>query len=70
MAKAVTQYKKALCVRRYHAYKDIWEVPVSESVVCLLEPGNFHDRNSIAVGKDRRIIGHLPQKVSHFHTIF
>ena len=31
--------------------------------VCVLEPGNFHDRNVIAVEKVRRIIVHLLQKV-------
>ena len=40
MAKAVMQ--KALCVCGYHVYKDIWEVAVGETVVCVLEPGNFH----------------------------
>ena len=25
---------------------------VGETVVCLLEPGNFHDRNIVAVEKD------------------
>ena len=34
MAKAVTQYQKALCVRGYHIYKDIWEVAVGKTVVC------------------------------------
>ena len=39
MAKAVTQYQKALCVCGFHVYKDIWEVAVGETVVCMLEPG-------------------------------
>ena len=52
MAKAVTQYQKALYVHWHHLYKDIWEVAVGETVVCMLEPGNFHDRNAITVEKD------------------
>ena len=43
---------------------------VGETIVCVLEPGNFHDRNAIAVEKDGRIFGHLPQKVSHVCAVF
>ena len=57
-------------VRGYHVYKDIWEVAVGETVVCVLEPSNFHDRNAIAVEKDRRIFGHLPRKVSCVCAVF
>ena len=57
-------------VRGYHVYKDIWEVAVGETVVCVLEPGNFHDRNAIAVEKDGRIFGHLPWKVSCVFAFF
>ena len=57
-------------VRGFHVYKDIWEVAVGETVVCVLEPGNFHDRNVIAVGKDGKIFGHLPRKVSHVYAVF
>ena len=70
MAKAVTQYQKALCVCGYHVYKDILEEAVGETVVCLLEPGNFHDRNADAVEKDGRIFGHLLWKVSHVCDVF
>ena len=61
MAKAVTQ--KALCVCGYHVYKDIWKVAVGETVVCVLEPDNFYEKNTVVVEKDGRIIGHLPWKV-------
>ena len=64
MAKAVTQYEKALCIRGYQVYKDIWKAAVGEIVVCKLDPGNIYDRNTVAVEKDGKIIGHLPQKVS------
>ena len=57
-------------VRGYHVYKDIWEVAVGETVVCVLEPGNFHDRNAVAVEKDGRIFGHLPRKVSCVCAVF
>ena len=71
MAKAVTHYEKASCVHGYTvlriATKTFWEAAVGETVVCMLEPGNY---NAIAVEKDGRIIGHLPQKVSHGHALF
>ena len=70
MAKAFMQYQKTLCVHGYHVYKDIWEAAVGETVVCVLEPGNFNNRNAIAVEKDGRIIGHLPRKVSRVHALF
>ena len=64
IAKAVTQYEKALCVHGYHVYKDIWGATVGETVVCMLDLGNIYDRNTVAFEKDRKIIGQLPQKVS------
>ena len=42
-----------------------WEAAVGETVKCMLEPGNFHDRNIVAVEKDGIIIGRLPQTVLH-----
>ena len=43
---------------------------VGKTVVCMLEPGNFHEKNAVAVEKDGRIIGHLPWKVSRFRALF
>ena len=62
MAINVMQYWKALCIQ--HVFKDIWEEAVGETVVYVLEPGNIHDRNTIADEKDGKIISHLPWKVS------
>ena len=49
--------KKALCVCGHHVYKNIWEAVVAETVVYVVEPGNFHDRNT---EKDGISIGQLP----------
>ena len=65
-----TVYQKALCIRGYHIYEDIWEVAVGETVECVLEPGNFHDKNAVAVEKDGRIIGYLPWKVLRVRALF
>ena len=73
MVKEVTQYHAESSLHMWtplHVYKNIWEVAVGEIVVCMLEPGNFHDRNIVAVEKSERIIGHLPRKVSHICTLF
>ena len=51
-------------------YKDIWEAAVGETVVCMPEPCNFHDRNTVAVEKDGRIFCHLPLKVSRVCAVF
>ena len=72
MAKAVTgQSRRLPAYRGYHAYEDIWEVAVGETVTveCVLEPGNFHDRNAVAVEKDGIIIGYLPWKVSRVRAL-
>ena len=51
--------------------RTFWEAAVGETVVCVLVPGNFHDRNAVAVEKDGRIIaGHLSRKVSRVHALF
>ena len=53
-------------------YKRIfnWKVAVDETVVCVLEAGNFHDKYPVVVVKDGRIIGYLPWKVSRFSALF
>ena len=43
---------------------------VGETVVCMLEPRNFHDGNAVAVEKDGRIFGHLARKVSRVCAVF
>ena len=50
----VTEYVK-LCVRGYHIYHDIWEAAVGETLVCLREPRNSHDRHAVAVEMNGRI---------------
>ena len=70
MGKAGAQYQKAPCVRGYYVYKGIWEAAVGETVVYVLEPGNFHVRNAVAVEKDGRIIGYLPQNISPVRALF
>ena len=44
----VAEYVK-LCVREYHNYQDIWEAAVGETLVCLREQQNSHDRYAVAI---------------------
>ena len=67
---AVTQYQIGRRLLRIKA-RTFWEAAVGETVVCVLVPGNFHDRNAVAVEKDGRIIaGHLSRKVTRVHALF
>ena len=65
---AIVQYQKALCVHRYNIYKEIWEAGTGEALVCMAEPRNSHDRNTVAVEKDRKVIQHLQQSVAIVHS--
>ena len=47
-----------------------WQLVKQLRLECVLEPGNFHDKNAVAVEKYGRIIGYLPWKVSHVHALF
>ena len=38
--------------------------------VYVLELSNFHDRNTVAVEKDGRIVDYLPRKISCIHAVF
>ena len=40
------------------------KVPTGETLVCVAEPGNSHDRNAVAVEKYGKVIGRLPQSVA------
>ena len=41
------------------------EAAAGQTLVCMVEPGNSHDRNAMAVEKDGNVAGHWPQKGSH-----
>ena len=46
-------------MRGYHVYNDIWEAAVGETLVCIREPRNTHDRYAVTVEKDGMVIGHF-----------
>ena len=64
------EYGRALCVRGYHVYREIWEAAVGQVLICEREPRNVKDRYAVAVQKDGTVIGHLPRKVSRVCSLF
>ena len=61
---AIVWYQKALCACGHHIYKDVLEAATGETLASVIEPGiNSHERNAVALEKDRKVTGHLPQKV-------
>ena len=56
-------YQKKLCGCGSRVSKEIWEAATSKTLVCVEEPENSHDRNAVAVGKDGKVIGHVPQRI-------
>ena len=48
--KMAAEFRKKLCVRGYHVYNDIREAAVRETLVCVREPRNAHDRYAAAGG--------------------
>ena len=53
------------CICGSHIYHSIWDSTVGEELLCKRELTNLHDRYVIVVVKDRNVIGHLLQKISH-----
>ena len=59
--KMAAEFRQKLCMRGYHFYNDLWEAAVGETLVCVREPRNAHNRYAVAVEKDGMVIGHLPK---------
>ena len=52
---ATLRYQKALCERGYHIYKEIGEAATGETLVCMAEPANSHNKNTVAVEKEGKV---------------
>ena len=55
-------YQKALCGCGSHVSNETWGAATGKILVCVEEPENSHNRNAVAVRKDAKVIGHVPQK--------
>ena len=75
LSKIFARAQQLRSTRRLSVYVDTTSTRTFEKwqlvkpVECMLEPGNFLDRNTVAVEKDGIIIGYLPQKVLHVHAL-
>ena len=54
-------------MRGYYAYMDIW-VPLigDDSLTCQNEPDNVHDDHAVAIKREGRTVGHVPENISGF----
>ena len=59
-----------LFIRGYHAYKDIWEPSVGETLLLKREPTNVKDRSAVAVMKETEVVGHVPYNSSSGLSMF
>ena len=61
-------YTIQTCVRGYHIYKEVWEAPLGQLLLCQRELGNVHDPYAVAVVDTRGIItlvvGHVRRAIS------
>ena len=51
------------CVRRYHVYKDLWNVTPGETLTWIREQGNRNDVFAVAVQSNGNIVGHIPRQI-------
>ena len=57
-------------IRGYHAYKDIWEPFIGETLLLKREPTNVKDRSAVAVMKETEVVGHVPYNISSDLSMF
>lgn len=57
-------------IRGYHAYKDIWEPQVGETLLLKRELDNLKDSSAVAVMKETEIVGHIPYNISSALSMF
>ena len=54
----------------YHAYRDIWEPFVGETLLLKREPTNVRDRSAVAVMQETEVVGHVPYNISSALSMF
>jgi len=58
------------CICGYHVYKDIWDPPVGEIVVCQRENRNPRDPYAVALLKDSITVGNAPHVILCICVLF
>ena len=51
-------------IRGYHAYEDLWNRVVGETLLLKREPGNSIDLSAVAVWIEDNIVGHVPFNIA------
>ena len=58
----------------YHAYMDVWNAFINDSVHCKNEEGNEFDTTSVALIRDdclrQNVVGHVPMHQEHLSRTF
>ncbi len=63
-------FEKEMSVRGCNIYKATWEAVVGEELECRRERSNRVDQYAVAVVKDDKVVGHVPQKISRLCSLF
>ena len=56
-------------MRGHHVYKTSWTPEIHEELCCNVEEENSFDRHAVAVIKDGRVAGHVPQKLARLLSV-
>ena len=51
-------------VRGHHVYKRVWRPATGEQLKLIREECNEHDPRTVAIMKDERVVGHIPQYIA------
>lgn len=57
-------------VRGYHAYKNVWDAVIGQTLPCQMESGNASDPYAVAVLQASVIVGHVPRAISAVCNLF
>ena len=57
-------------VRGHHVYKEYWTPVIGQTLHTRKEEGNPKDKYAVAVAKEERTVGHMPQEVSRISWYF
>jgi hypothetical protein len=51
-------------IRGYHAYMDVWNPVVGQTLVVKREPTNSKDKNAVGVFLEDVVVGHVPHNLA------
>ena len=60
----MTVYEKEYSIQGFHIFKDVWSLVEGEILDTVREHNNPYDKYAVAVKKEQRTVGHIPQEIS------